>query len=70
MNKSHGTSRELSVAQSLHMDAGQGNTEQRNEAYKWYVERVAEVLTQHCAISSAALIGSLSSRLSAAKAEQ
>lgn len=44
MNKSH--------VHVLHLSTMQGRAEQRRETYKWYVERVAEDLTQQCTKSS------------------
>lgn|GEM_PF-2747801 len=51
----------------LHLDAMQGNTEQRSDMYLQYIERVAEVLTKQCAKSSAVLTAPLASRLSDAR---
>ena len=39
----------------LHLDAVQEGLEQRSEAYKKYVERVAQSLTQQCAKSLSVL---------------
>lgn len=39
----------------LHLDAVQERLEQHSEAYKKYVERVAQSLTQQCAESLAVL---------------
>lgn len=46
----------------MHLDAVQGRLEQRSEAYKRYVERVAESLTQQCAKSLAELPASQAGR--------
>jgi len=44
MNKSH--------VHVLHLSTMQGRTEQWSETYRWYVERVAEGLTQQGAKSN------------------
>lgn len=54
-------------SQVLHLDAVQERTEQRSEAYKRYVERVAEVLTRQRAKRPAELTALRASRLAGAK---
>lgn len=54
----------INGAEPLHLDAMQGNAEQRSDMYIQYIERVVEVLTKQCAKSSAVLTASLASRLS------